>query len=149
MKLLRIGSTGGDSFTLLHNIDEVRSYVDNYNTILEHTTNGIGDLSLLSDFAQAILLKFIEEGVTDVMCYASRDNVSPVLMSRFDVVEKLDSINIGVGDFATFVQLVQEKEGTIDSIDRLFTEKAANCLESYKVYRRLGKAVNVRIGKYL
>lgn len=149
MKLLRIGGTGGATFTLLKNIEDVRAYVDNYNPMNMGFSVGLGDLSLLTQHAQAVLLKFIEEGTTDIFCYASRDNVSPVLMSRFDKIEKIDDLEIGEDDFADFVQWFMERELSINALERSFVAKAGGHLDSFLVFRRLPRAVVHRIGKHL
>jgi hypothetical protein len=148
MKVLKIGATKGEAFTLLKNIEDVRRYVDNY-SMLRKVSIGIGDLSQLSQEAQAVLLKFIEEGVEDIMCYASRDNVSPVLMSRFNKVEKYDEIKMGEDSFDTFVQEQLEKVDRDSSIERAFVGRSAPHLDSFLIYRRLGKAVIARVGMYL
>jgi len=148
MKILRIGSTKGESFTLLKNIDDVRRYVDNYFAKLA-TTVGLGDLSGLTVEAQSVLLKFIEETIEDIVCYASRDNINPVLMSRFDRIEKFDDIKVGMDSFSAFAKMVDDKEMHDVSMEREFVGKSAPHLDSFLVYRRLNKAARTRIGHML
>lgn len=147
MKILRIGSTGGELFTLLKNSDDLKRYINSYCKELSITIN-IGDISLLSVEAQSILLKFIEEEVNDVLCYASRDNISLPLQSRFDKVEKFEDIKIGLDDFQTFVKHMEDKE-KVDCIEREFLGKSSEFLNSFLIYRRCNKAILSRIGGLL
>lgn len=148
MKILRIGSTRGEAFTLLKNIEDVRRYVDNYFARLS-PTSGIGDLSNLSIEAQSVLLKFVEEVVDDIVCFASRDNINAVLMSRFDKVEKFDEIKLGTDSFASFVQYVDDKELQDISLEREFVGKSATSLDSFLIYRKLNRSARSRIGHLL
>lgn len=148
MKILRIGATKGENFTLLKNIDDVRRYVDNYFAKLA-TTVGLGDLSNLSQEAQSVLLKFVEEQIENIVCYASRDNINPVLMSRFDRVEKFDEIKVGMDPFFAFAKMVDDKEMHDVSLEREFVAKSAPHLGSFLIYRRLNRAIRTRIGHML
>jgi hypothetical protein len=148
MKLLRIGATKGMQFILLKNIDDVRRYVDNYSSSFTRD-QGLGDLSQLSIEAQSVLLKFVEETVTDICCFASRDNVNPVLMSRFDVIEKYEDMKIGSDSFDAFSKLQEEKEYTDAVLEREFVAKAPQHLDSFLVYRRLSKGMKSRVGHLL
>lgn len=148
MKILRIGSTQGETFTLLKNIEDVRRYVDNYFGQIS-TSSGLGDLSNLSIEAHSVLLKFIEEKIEDITCFASRDNINPVLMSRFDKVEKFDTVKIGTDSFVSFSQYVEERELKDVSMEREFAGKSAQYLDSYLIFRKLNRSVRSRIGHLL
>lgn len=148
MKRLLIGSTLGESFTLLKSIDEVRRYVDNYSKDYGGAVR-IGDLSGLSVEAQSVLLKFVEEHVDDIVCYASRDSISPVLMSRFDSVERFDDIKIGVDSFEGFTRGMEEQEVYDVSLAREFVSKSAQNLKAFLVYRKMKKGMRSRVGHLL
>jgi hypothetical protein len=148
MKILRIGSTKGENFTLLKNIDDVRRYVDNYFASIAPTV-GLGDLSNLSVEAQSVLLKFVEETIDEIVCFASRDNINPVLMSRFDKVEKHDNLKIGTDSFSSFAMMVDDKEMKDVSLEREFVGKSAPYLDSFLIYRRLNRSMRSRIGHLL
>lgn len=57
----------------------------------------ISDLSML-DFRMAYALKFIEEFTGDLIVLASRDNILPTILSRFDRVHKMrqDESNVSL-----------------------------------------------------
>jgi hypothetical protein len=131
----------------LRNVDDVRRYVETFCREMSYTDN-IGDLSLLSNEGLSVLLKFVEEGVQNLVCYASRDNISQVLMSRFDKIEKYEDIKVGNGDFSDFIKEMSEKE-KVDCIEREFVAIAGSCLDSFILYRKLNKGAISRIGELI
>jgi len=148
MKLLKIGDLIGGIFVYLRSLEDIRRFVDEF--VPGYTKiQGIADLSNMSREGQSVLLKFIEEGIEDIVCYASRDNVSPVLMSRFDKIERNDSIKVGYDSFAVYAQSVLD-QGLKDAVqERDFVFKSAEHLDSYLVFRNLSKGVRSRVGKLL
>jgi hypothetical protein len=148
MRKLLVGSTLGETFTLLKNIEEVRRFVDNYNREYRGQIR-IGDLSGLTIEAQSVLLKFVEEQVDDLVCYASRDNINPVLMSRFDRVERYDDIKIGVDSFEGFVRGMEERDVYDVSLSREFVAKSAQNLPAYLTYRKMKKGMRSRVAHLL
>jgi hypothetical protein len=148
MKVLKIGYKQIEGLTLLKNINDVRNYVDNYakSTIRE---DAIGDVSGLCIEAQSTLLKFIEETETSITVYASRDNVSPVLMSRFDKIEKTDDIKLGYGLFSNYIEEQQGKETKDASSEREFASICCEKLKSFLLYRKLNTSIIARVGNYI
>lgn len=147
MKVLKIGTldTGGCIF--LKSIQEVRRFVETYFKEINQQVV-IGDLSQLSREALSVLLKFIEEQVDDIVCYASRDNVNPVLMSRFDRIEANDNIKFACNGFDYFLRHMEERE-RVDSVEREFLLKAGDQLDTFLMYRRLERSIISRIGHIL
>lgn len=148
MITLRIGTTEGERVTILNNIEEVRRFTDNFNPNMT-LVKCIGDLSLLGAHAQASLLKFIEEYKGTISCYASIDNVSPVLMSRFDKIVKVDNMVIGIDDFSVFVQQKQTGDANDSNVARDYVSKAGNNLEKFMVFKKLNRSIIQRVGVYL
>jgi hypothetical protein len=148
MKTLRIGHTGGDRVVVLSNIDDVRQYIENYSGVMRLKTC-LGDLSLISGHAQACLLKFIEESEEDIVCYASVDSVSPVLMSRFDIIDKVDNTAIGVQAFSDYVDDVRNGKISDSNKARGFVAKSAHNLDRYLIFRSLNQGVISRVGMFI
>ena len=146
MKILQIGKLER-GITLVKNVKDVRAFVDNYLDTMGAIK--IGDLSLLSRAAISTFLKFIEERVQIITCYASRDNVSPVLMSRFDKVLKFDDIEFGTGPFTDFLESVELDNVRDVSMEREFLTKSGYHLDSYLIYRKLSGGIKARIGRLL
>lgn len=144
MKLLKIGTLGIGGCIFLKSVHEVRRFVETYFDELNDGAPVIGDLSLMSREAVSSLLKFLEEGVDDIICYASRDNVNPVLMSRFDRVENNEVMQAGSYGFDYFLKHIEDRE-RIDSLEREFLLKAADQLDTYLMYRRLEPSIISRV----
>lgn len=139
---------GHRDMVLLRNIAEVRMYVDTYDPVMSGDRPFIGDLSLLKPEAVSVLLKFVEEEVSSILCYASEDDVSPVLMSRFDKIHKESHFSVREDSFQMFVQSMEEKE-SVKSVPKEFLSKSAGYLDTYLLYRRLGKGAIQRISRFL
>lgn len=148
MKLLMIGDSGGKQFSFLKDTNDVRTYVDMFSSSFLTDVPVIGDLSLLSKEALSVLLKFIEDGVTDIICYASRDNINPVLMSRFDVIEKKETFKVGQNDFINFLDELNARE-RVESVPKLFLSVAGDNLGKFMLFRNLKKGVISRIAEII
>jgi hypothetical protein len=148
MKILKIGSTDSAKITLVKNVDDVRRYVNN-STHSFSDNQGIGDLSLLSGAAISALLKFIEEGIDTIICYASRDNISPVLMSRFDIIELHTDINISTGYFPDYVDHCLDSDNADNVKEREYVAKCGNCIDQYLLFKRLPYSIKTRVGRFL
>jgi hypothetical protein len=108
--ILRIANTGRRRFLLLFNIEDVKRFVENYSP---NKSFFIGDLSTLSEAALSSLLKFLEEGVSGTLeCYASRDNIKPVLLSRFTQIIKGPKPKPGSDQFKDFLFHTQGEQPT-------------------------------------
>lgn len=140
--ILSIGDTGRRRFLYLSNVDDVRKFVEMYAPVKDFF---IGDLSLMSREALSVLLKFLEEKVTNgIECYASRDNLPPVVLSRFNRIMKEPHTTIGTDHFKDFVN----KEDTqFDS--EVFLATSPSYLDKYLLYSYLPIGVKVRIGDLL
>lgn len=121
--------------------EDVRSFVEN-NQFITGKKFFIGDLSLMYPEAIAILLKFVEETPNSVAAYASRDNIPPVIVSRFFHVVKTRQYKTGFDDFKAFVEKVPE--GGISS--ELFLSISADSIGSFLLFNHLSPGVRDRIG---
>ena len=151
MKVLLIGSTKGRILTLLKSVNDVRSFVESYSPRLNPDAF-IGDLSVLSAGATSVLLKFIEEGVRDITCYASADNVNPVLMSRFDVIEKHDKVVVGEDGFMAFLNEMKDRQQDGDKVVNLekeFVASSASHLNKFLLFKGLDSKIIDRVGDNL
>lgn len=141
--ILRIGDTGRRRFLGLWNVVDVRNFVENYAPVKEFF---IGDLSLLSKEAISILLKFLEERIENkIECYASRDNLPPVVLSRFTQVIKEGAISLGSDTFRSFV--VKMGEGQYSS--EIFIATSPGYLDKLLLYNHLPIGVKIRVGDLL
>lgn len=70
--------------------DEVRSFLANHTTPNDSPLI-FEDLSLMTQNVQAYLLKFIEEPPSPLIILASKDNISPVILSRCKNIIKIPS----------------------------------------------------------
>lgn len=70
--------------------DEVREFLANH-TMPNDAPLIFEDLSLMTPDVQSFLLKFIEEPVSPLIILASRDNISPVILSRCRNIIKVPS----------------------------------------------------------
>lgn len=145
-KVLKIGDLPPDSKVIyLGSIAEVRKFVENYTPrMMASGGNIIGNLSKLTREGSATLLKFIEEETNDITCFASDDNVNPVLMSRFDIIEKNEKINIGFDSFGSFVNSNKEKVRVLD-LPKDFASKSAQNLDKFLFWRKLDGGLRHRL----
>lgn len=149
MKILKIGKLEEETKIIyLGSIAEVRKFVENFGqskSFMSEQQLVIGNLSKLTREASAVLLKFIEEGIDSITCFASEDNINPVLMSRFDKVEKVDNIKAGFGDFIDFVRSQKEKQGQTRDINKEFTGRSAHNLDKFLFWKRMDVGVRHRM----
>lgn len=70
--------------------DEVKEFINNHQ-IPDDKPLVFEDISLMTSNVQTYLLKFIEEPPTPLLILASRDNVSPIILSRCRTIIKIPS----------------------------------------------------------
>ena len=144
MKELRIGGAPPVGMETLEKVENVRLFVER--TFFVPGTHAVfGDLSFFSQQALCAVLKFTEEFRGNLTAYAAWDNVPPVLMSRFDTIQKLTTYNPKEGSFSEFLDGVDDLWGT----PKGFLEHAAGRLDSFVLFRSLSHGVRSRVGELL
>ena len=104
--------------------DEVREFLANH-TMPNDTPIIFEDLSLMTQNVQAYLLKFIEEPPAPLIILASKDNISPVILSRCKNIIKVPSTI--VPNNQTISEFVAHRLEMLDEIKASrFTEKGVN-----------------------
>lgn len=91
----------GELYTMTK-ADEVREFLNQWN--IQHDKPIVfEDMALMTKSVQAYLLKFIEEPPAPLVILASKDNLSPVILSRCKRVIKLEEAfttkNVGISNF--------------------------------------------------
>ena len=141
---LYIGVTRGGIVTFLNNVDDVKFFVENY---IAGAYYFIGDLSKLSAVALSVFLKFLEDKVEGTIdFYASQDNLSPTLVSRFTRIVKHRAGSGGSGVFKDYVSLLRSDS---DLSTSFFYGSAPEYLDKRVRYFRLPRGLQNKVGDIL
>lgn len=121
----------GANFYSMTKADEVRDFLER-NSMASEGTLFMEDLSLMTPAVQSFLLKFIEEPLMPLVILASKDNISPIILSRCKRIIKLPCTEVPnpqlVKQFVeTRIQLAEE----IKTAQRLGEQVPHDVLESY------------------
>lgn len=142
--ILYIGTTGRRRFLFLNDIVDVRYFVENY--FPDHPYF-IGDLSLLSESALSILLKFLEEKIEGrIEFYASRDNLKSVLLSRFTHIIKVEKGRPGNKTFKDYLLALENDERPSTE---LFYQVCPEYLNKLNSYNKLPRGLKLRAAEIL
>ena len=121
----------GANFYTMTKADEVRDFLERFTTATEETLF-IEDLSLMTPTVQSFLLKFIEEPLMPLVILASKDNVSPIILSRCKRIIKLPCTDIpGTKTLESFVSARVQVAEEIKTAQRLGEKVSADVLDSY------------------
>lgn len=97
----------GDYHTLT-SADDVKQFISDY-MIPNDKPLVFEDLSVLTSQVQTYLLKFIEEPPTPLVILASKDNISPIILSRCKSIIKLpNTLKRGNQNITTFINNYEE-----------------------------------------
>lgn len=120
--------------------EEVKDFLDNYSKLSDEPLV-FEDISLMNKQVQSYLLKFLEQDYRPIIVLASQDNLSPILLSRFNKVIKLpEDIK---SDFTTLKSFVEEHEQDLRSnyvLPELKDESLLHCPEYYYNWKKLSIA---------
>lgn len=111
--------------------DEVRDFLDKFNTPMDEPIF-FEDVSLMTPTVQSFLLKFIEEPLMPLIILASKDNISPIILSRCKRIIKLPCNDIpGTKSLESFVSARIQTAEEIKTAQLLGEKVDAEVLESY------------------
>lgn len=122
-------------FHTITTADEVKQFISDY-MLPNDKPLVFEDLSLMTNQVQAYLLKFIEEPPTPLVILASKDNISPVILSRCKKIIKLaDITKYGDQSISTFISNYEE-----DLInDKLTSEQIYKKCPTYLYYQTVSQ----------
>jgi len=92
--------------------DDVKYFLNNYSKVSEEPLV-FEDISLMNKQVQSYLLKFLEQDYRPLIVLASQDNISPILLSRFNKIIKLPSEI--KSDFISLQSFINEHEQDLKS----------------------------------
>lgn len=117
--------------------EDVRDFIDNYSKTSEDILV-FEDISLMNIQVQAYLLKYLECDYRPLVVLASSDNLSPVLLSRFNKIIKLP-VESKI-DFVKLDAFLAEHEQDLKSnyiLPDLKEDSLKYCPEYYYNYKKL------------
>jgi len=120
--------------------EEVKDFIDNYSKESEEVLV-FEDVSLMNDLVQSYLLKYFERDYRPLVVLASGDNLSPVLLSRFNRIIKLPTES--VIDFVSLKAFMEEHSQDLKSnyiLPELKDASLRYCPEYYYNYKKLAIA---------
>lgn len=146
-RILVIGTVKPKGLTTIYleSAKEVKTFVSQY-SFIDHKRLFISDVSLLTANVLSYLLKFVEETSNHIILHASKDNIPPVFLSRFQRVIKRKDFKVGMSTFAEAVFSLHDNEQF--SSARLLSV-SANYYCSYVRYMLLPRGIQERVGELL
>ena len=128
------------SIITLTTAEDVKDFIDNYSRVSEEILV-FEDLSVMNAQVQAYLLKYLECDYRPLLVLASSDNLSPVLLSRFNKIIKLP-IESKI-DFVELSSFMAEHEQDLKSnyvLPELKEESLKYCPDYYYYHKKLSTA---------
>ena len=120
--------------------EEVKDFIDNYSKESEEVLV-FEDPSLMNGQVQSYLLKYLEQDYRPLVVLATGDNLSPVLLSRFNKIIKLPTES--KIDFVKLDAFLAEHEQDLKSnyiLPELKEESLRYCPEYYYNYKKMAIA---------
>ena len=120
--------------------EEVKDFIDNYSKVSEDILV-FEDISLMNPQVQTYLLKYLEKDFRPLVVLTSNDNISPIILSRFNRIIKLP-IESKI-DFVTLSAFMEEHEQDLKSnyiLPELKDDSLRYCPEYYYNYKKLAIA---------
>ena len=124
----------------INTAEDVRDFLDNYSKESDEVLV-FEDISLMNPQVQTYLLKYLEKNFRPLVVLASIDNLSPILLSRFNKKVKLpEDIK---SDFTSLDAFLEEHSQDLKSnyvLPELKEESLLYCPEYYYNFKRLATA---------
>lgn len=134
---------------------EVKEFLSKWDTPLD-TPIIFEDISLMTPSVQTYLLKFIEEPIAPLIIMASKDNISPIILSRCKKIIKYpEPLSYGHQSLQEFIENKQQAQDEIyaarmdpnshtsipESVSRYFDHPEQTALEDCPEYLFMSKEI--------
>lgn len=101
-------------YSTITTAEDVRQFMDKYQGFYNDKPIVFEDISLMTKEVQSRLLKFIEEPTSPLIILASKDNVSPIILSRCKLIIKIpEETNT---TFMSLSEFIDYKTKTLDAL---------------------------------